>query len=57
MELTFSESYCQILQTFFTEDVPQNTSFSLRCEHNIVYWCDIYYFCYDYKHQPLSEKP
>ena len=25
----FSESYCQVLQTFSTEDVPDNTSFSL----------------------------
>ena len=32
MKLTFSETYCQILQTFSTEDVPDNTSFPLRCE-------------------------
>ena len=32
MKLTFSDSYCQKLQTFCTEDVPENASFSLRRE-------------------------
>ena len=32
MKLTFSEIYCQILQTFSTEDVPDSTSFPLRSE-------------------------
>ena len=31
-KLTFSESYSQILQTFSGKIVPDNTSFSLRCE-------------------------
>ena len=38
-KLTFSESYNQILQTFSTEDVPDNTSFFLRCEIILnLYW-------------------
>lgn len=31
-KLTFWESYCQIIQTIFIEDVPDNNSYSLRCE-------------------------
>ena len=32
MKMTFSESYCQILETFSKEILPDNTSFFLRCE-------------------------
>ena len=36
-KLTFSESYCQILQTFLRETVPGITSFSFRYQLNL-YW-------------------
>ena len=32
MKVIFSESYCQILHTFSRKILPDNTSFSLRCE-------------------------
>ena len=34
--LTFSGSYCQMLQTFSREIVPDNTSLSVRCE--LIHW-------------------
>ena len=38
-KLTFSVSYCKILQTLSREIVPDNTSFSHRCEFILyLYW-------------------
>ena len=48
MKLTFSESYCQILQMFSTGDGPGNTSFCLRCQLTLIsiYWvkCKVFDF-------------